>query len=245
MRFLRTLRLEVERKTDIIALTAFLLAVAGILFQTYHFIRGAQVVLFPPESVLVVCYSYENNAERFPHACQKESYIRMSARMAYVNTGQIGYSAVIQKESLSFSLNAQTIVHRWESFGSFSDHGEKRNRLRQDFQSDAHPVGIDGGSAVSHETFFTPHKEGCGGRKDPCVAERNFVTFGQFSSVVRSSETLTVYFKASLYGAEDKEVRCIASTSGLISELEDDGWSTVSCEVEQQKLWWHFLKSGG
>lgn len=73
MKFLRALRVEVERKTDIIALTAFLLALAGILFQAYHFIRGAQVILFPPEEVLVVCYSYENNTERFPLGCQERS----------------------------------------------------------------------------------------------------------------------------------------------------------------------------
>ena len=86
-------KFQLDKKTDVVALAALVLALAGGVFQLYIYLLGAQVILFPPEQILITCYNY-NKTENYglENSCHKDSYLRFSARMAYVNNGQIGYS---------------------------------------------------------------------------------------------------------------------------------------------------------
>jgi hypothetical protein len=46
--------LEISRRTDILALAAFLLSLSGVIYQGSMFVRGPVVTLYPPQHVLIL-----------------------------------------------------------------------------------------------------------------------------------------------------------------------------------------------
>jgi hypothetical protein len=98
---MRFLGIEVERKTDILALAAFFLSIAGVISQisvfTIFFLRGAVINVFPPEQVLIRAETLESGGPR---------YVRIGARMAYTNSGAPGYSAILRGERVTISVKS-------------------------------------------------------------------------------------------------------------------------------------------
>ena len=102
-----SLGLEIERKTNIIALAAFFLALGGVLFQTIAYFRGPEVNLFPPDQIVL-------RAQVYPPDNQK--YMTLIARMAYVNTGQPGYNGTLRREAVRLRLDTQDYEWVWHRF---------------------------------------------------------------------------------------------------------------------------------
>ena len=112
---MHVLGIEVDKKTDILALAAFLLSIAAIISQVTIFLlvvfRGAVVTLFPPDQVLLKADALERGGKK---------YVRIGGRMAYTNTGAPGYNAVIKREVVKVDLGSgATFQHKWQNFESF------------------------------------------------------------------------------------------------------------------------------
>ena len=100
----------IERKTDVLAATAFLLALIGAAFQAAAFLRGAEVSLYPPEDVVCLFDTYPTG----------ESVFRIAASMSYTNSGAAGHDAVVQRETVSFMLGDEPREQAWQSFQNCS-----------------------------------------------------------------------------------------------------------------------------
>lgn len=217
--------LEIERKTDILALAAFLLALGGVVFQTYHFFRGASVTLFSPEQITLVAYRYK--------APDGPVHLRIASRMAYVNAGQMGYTAVIKRESVRFALTGHVYEQYWQAFTALDAEGQA---LKTNFQSDAHPQPIEGGSAVSHETYFAPRTVPCRKEDSGCRSGRNFLTLDDFVKSVAPGRELKFELRAELYGDKNQQAACTVNLGeDVLRKLREKGWVAPRCKEDQGK----------
>jgi len=84
----------------------FVVAFASVAYQVAEYFRGARVQIFPPEQILI---HGEKNADG-------QTYVRYAARMSYINSGDIGYNAVVDRESPQVQIGGRTYRQIWQSF---------------------------------------------------------------------------------------------------------------------------------
>lgn len=213
------------------AVVALILSLAGGLFQIYVYLIGAEVMLFPPDQIVLTCYNYKQKENSgLENTCTPNSFLRLGARMAYVNKGQTGYSAVILKETVQFNLSGKEFVHQWQEFGPFDRQGKL---LKFNYKSDAHPQSVDGGSAISRETFFAPHHIDCFQKGAQCKTNKNFIKFQNFEKLSAGCDQLKFAFASKTLGDGDKETICKIRWSPTLREkMKEKGWIAPSCLIE-------------
>jgi hypothetical protein len=177
------LGLQVGRKTEIIALAAFMLSIGGVLFQVFNYTRGAVVSIFPPDQIVIT--STDKLGRRYAEEMKRVAFI---AAMAYVNDGDIGHNAVIRQERLLVSVGGRKIEHRWYEFGSSDIEG---NNLVFKRESEARPFAINAGSAVSHETLFSPWEVDCAEADKGCDPRANYLHWDDFLKAIRATSELS------------------------------------------------------
>lgn len=209
--------LVIERKTDILSLSAFLLALGSILYQVFGYFRGPVVHLFEPEQILIKLYQYDN----------PEPYVHFATRMSYVNSGQRDYSAVLKKEQMTFTIKNRTYRHHWQSFGFFTAKGTE---LIHQNESDARPIAISGGTSESHETYFAPRTEDCNRRIGSCDRAENFLKFDDLIKEIADLKEIKFVFSAEMYGHRDVSVECLVYIDqGQIEKLKKKNWIAPRC----------------
>lgn len=214
--------LEIEKRTDFLALAAFTLALLTAVYQLFGFLRGFDVVIFRPEQVLVVFDDYGNSRQ----------VTRIHARMAYVNQGQSGYNAALAKERVLFTLGGRTYEQAWQVFQAFDSNGTE---LVPHFESDARPIAIEAGSAVSHETYLAPHPNPCLADADDCDRWTNLLSPNQFVALLKHEKTIEFAFVAELFGGDSVTTECTIEVDiELLSLLAVNGWAAPLCLTAQQ-----------
>lgn len=209
--------LEIEKRTDVLALAAFTLAILGILIQVYAFLRGFDVRLFHPEQVLIVFQKYTDGRE----------YMRVSARMSYVNLGRPGYNATIRRERVEFTLGGRDYVQYWQAFQSFD---MEQAKLVTHYESDAHPFPVLAGNANSHETFFAPRPIQCRSGDADCKSEHNYLVANDFIRSLNGIGQLKFNFVADVFGGDLKPTSCIVNIdTNVILHLATNNWAAPSC----------------
>jgi hypothetical protein len=215
------LGLEIEKRTDFLALAAFSLALLSAAYQLFGFLRGFDVALFRPEQVLVVFDDYGNSRQ----------VTRIHARMAYINLGQAGYNAALAKERVLFTLGDRTYEQVWQIFQSFDADGTE---LVPHFESDARPTAIGAGSAISHETYFAPHPTQCLADADDCDRWINLLSPNEFIALLKDQTSIKFTFVAELFGGDSVTAECtIEVDAELFSLLAVNGWAAPLCRTTQ------------
>ena len=210
--------LLLERKTDILAAAAFLMALVGALAQLYYLWVGARVTLFAPEQVVMTFQELPDGRHLF----------RIGARMAYVNTGRPGYNATLRKETVSFQLGNKTFLHTWQSERQFSDAGEK---LRAQYIAEARPIPITAGGSVSREIYFAPWPERCRMAQKNCDRDRQYLFEDDAIRLLATTPALKLTFSSSLFGDDEPlTVSCTVEISpAVMSGLMRKGWAAPPC----------------
>jgi hypothetical protein len=212
------LGIEIERRTDFIALTAFVLALIGSLFQLYGFLKDFDVRLFPPELVTLIIDDID----------QSRHLVRIDARMAYVNLGQPGYNATISREAVHFKINGINYSQVWQTFEQFGNLGYT---LVRHYESDAKPIPVLAGSSVSHETYFMPNPIKCTKSNPDCNKWKNAIYLSDFIKGTASDTTLTFSFMAEVYGGRPSTAQCIIEIDDdLRQNLVINGWASAPCD---------------
>lgn len=229
---IKFLGIEIERKTDILALAAFIISISGLLYQITVFVQGPRVHLIPPEQITLTTTSYGNNGNK---------YITIIANMTYVNSGQEGHNAVIQKEKISFEIGNQTYELVWQYFVDVTSEGK---RLDRKVIKSAQPFSLNAGSAESHETQFYPRSTQ---RLDTTqgTPDKNFLPLKTFIKGFESlllpgpsqkQEKLKLRFTAETLNDKRQEVTCVVYLSREdLWRLQDPekGWIAPSCWPEK------------
>ncbi len=216
---IKMLGLDIERKTDILALAAFLIAVGGIVFQITNYFRGPVIRLFPPDQVVIRKLKYPNG----------EEFIGIVARMAYVNSGQTGYNGIIRRELVRFKLDGTVYEQVWHSFVSTDSIGDE---LVENRTIEAKPVPVNAASSESHETAFVPRRVRCLAEALDCNSNANFLTWEEFLIKLEKLKLrqLRFDFEAEIYDEPPIRVACIIDIdTTLKTGLIDRGWHAPSC----------------
>lgn len=216
------LGLRVGRKTEIIALVAFVLSVSGVLWQVFNFARGAVVLLFPSDQVVLT--SVNKLGRNYPG---QDNNLAMIANMAYSNEGDVGHNAIIRREFITFSVAGHDFEHRWYEFGS-SD--QKDGKLEFDRKGEARPFPVNAGSAESHETLFTAWEIECGEADKSCNPRGNFVKWDEFLAAVTANGRIAITTKATVYPSKLVTASCeINLRPWEIKVLETEQWLSATC----------------
>jgi hypothetical protein len=216
------LGLRIARKTEIIALVAFILSASGVIWQIIIYTRGAVVTLFPTDQIVLAATDKLGR-----NYSGEDSLLALIATMSYVNDGEAGQNAIIRREYISFALGASNIEHRWYEFGS-SDVENIAQTFKRD--SEARPFPVAASSATSHETLFAPWEIDCSAATTPCNAAKNFVKWSDFISAIKTNPSITFTTQADVYPSKRIAATCTAQLRGWeIDILEKEKWLTAAC----------------
>lgn len=208
----RFLGIEIAKKTDILAATAFVISVTGLGYQLYGFATTPRIVEFPPEQVLFFADS---------------GFVHAGAQLGYFNTGKEGKTAVVKLQRLLFTLQGKTYELKWQSFESFSSAGDQlvRSNTRP-----AIPTVIKAGEGMANETHFAPRAISLVSTADSMTAYKNFLKWDEFVSELAELKELDVRIISEFYGLKQKETKIfIRVTPTLITALKNDKWDAPSC----------------
>jgi len=213
--------LTIKRETDLVALAAFILAFAAVAYQVAEYFRGAQVTLFGPEQILIHGDDIDG-----------QTYVRFAARMSFINSGDIGYNAVIGREFLQVQIGGSSYTQTWQSFVHSGSPDGKTLSLGD--VEEAVPTPIDGGDAVTHETYFAPWPIDCKGvTGSNCNASANFMTWDAFLRSIKPGDVLKFDLSANIFGKKPQSASCmVAVNETLIAQLTTTAnkWSAPTCE---------------
>lgn len=212
------LGLSIHRKTDILAATAFFLAVAGTLFQVFNYFRGPRPSMFPPEFVTVFFDTYPNG----------DTIVRFAAAISYANSGDATYGAVLKREWIDYSLHSIKYEQVWQSFQAIERNGTS---IVFRSESNAKPTPIPGASAISHTTVFAPRPVVCRSSEANCQPYRNYVTRSEFLGSLSGTESVSITFHAQLVGssAEFMATCSVGLDAGVIALLVMNNWYYAQC----------------
>ena len=184
--------IEIERKTDLLAAVAFILAFSSAFAQFTYFLRGAKVKLFAPDLAMLILAENPGNGER---------YLRIAARMAYANTGWRGYNDIVHREEVELSFGDEHYRQLWQS----EQHITAANgELLQKYLNEAGPFPTVAGSSVSREVYFAPVPERCDDGISPCEEEyRQFISANRAMVLIRNHQKMKLTFKSYLLRQQD------------------------------------------
>lgn len=212
----------IEKKTDFLAASAFLLAAVSALFQISQFLRGADLSIVPPDQVMIIFDDgrYNPNSQR---------YMRIAARMAYVNTGTEGFNSTIRRESVSFTIGDSRYVQYSQSVSAFWD-PENDGILNTEHISGAGPRSINAGGSLSREIYFTPYPVRCPEEQEDCDPFVQYLLFSDIIQILWNKPEITFTFTSSLIGESPISTFCTVELTRLVREqLVRQGWSAPVC----------------
>jgi hypothetical protein len=212
------LGLEIEKRTDILALSAFLLALAGIAYQLFAYFQGPVVRLFEPEVILI-------NFEKFG---KDQTFMRINASMAYVNLGDPGYNATIRKERVEFGLSDEIFEQHGQAFlESVKKNGDS---LVLEYKSDARPFPVAARAAESHDTYFAPRSVVCRESDKGCDPGHHYLDPIRFVKLIGKQDMIRFRFFAEMVGGETLAVECdMAVPNEFLTNLMMHGWVVAPC----------------
>ena len=210
--------LEISRRTDILALAAFLISLSGVLYQVSLFVRGPVVTLYPPQQVLIFADTPSPGSEEI---------VRFNARMTYVNTGEVGHNVVVKKERLTFKLGDEKLMQEWESFTIPVPRGPELTWNKQD---DAHPVPVNAKSSESHQTSFTPYPIR-GLEKNDNRKFAYYLAWDEFIKKIERQEKLELEWVSEIYGSSKvHRTTCwLEFDQHTRAHLAQKKWEAIAC----------------
>jgi|GEM_PF-2129255 len=216
------LGLQVARKTEIIALSAFSLSISTLLWQIINYTVGPVVRLFPTDQIVITATDKLGR-----NYSGQDNLLALIATMAYVNGGDTGHNSVIRREYLDFSMGDRRVQHRWYEFGS-SDIQNGNLTFKRD--SEAHPFAVNAGSAVSHETLFAAWEIDCEPAMKQCDPGGNFVKWDDFIKTIMTTNQLSFSASADVYPSNRVTAACVVRLRDWeIKILEKEQWLTAAC----------------
>jgi hypothetical protein len=223
--------IRIDRKTDIIALTAFLLALFGALFQVKEWLRGPEIEFYAPDRVVVYKYEQPNGIP----------IVRIAAPMSYTNTASSEYSAAIRTENVTMKIGSLVSEQVWISFARLARNDKGFN---PQITADASPTAITGNSAVSHSTLFGPFEVDCSKpRLEHCRANENYLSIAAMSHAIGAARQISFEFSVQIYNSKTQVRSCTVNvTQPVLEQWAADHWLIAPCnESAPPSLWSQML----
>lgn len=213
------LGLRVERKTDILAFAAFLIALLGTCLQIADWAKGPRISFHGPDRVVLFTYLQQNGLQ----------IVRVAAPMSYTNSATSQYSGTLRSERVNMTIGAHSTTQAWFSFGRLATRGVS---FEPEISADASPQTIPGGGAISHTTFFTALPITCTTAKPKCERYANFSFDGETTTDLGKVDHISFVFLAEMYdaGAPQSYGCSVAVDADILAHWLANGWFSAPCE---------------
>ena len=223
------LNILIDRKTDILAAVALLLAISSAIVQVVFFLRGADVSFVPPDRLFLIF-------EPVRHHQSQDFLVRVAAEMGYYNSGTLGYDEVVRGESVSFKLADRRYVQTAIAEYKFSDENFD-SVLERELINASRMVPVKAGSAVSRQVYFAPHPVRC---EDPdeCKPYSNYLYYVEFLNALNNISLIDFSFSAELSSGKEQwmDTCTVDVGQGIIDQLTLNGWAVVPCWYDEEQI---------
>lgn len=203
----KLLGLSIERKTNLVALAAFVLSLGAILAQLPALLRGPQLKLLPVRQVI---FDIRKKDDTPP-------YIVLVARLNYINTGATGYDDIVLDERATILVGGRKYEQTWLNFLKLpSDTQVKMKPLR-----DAAPFKVAAGDTVDHHTEFFPRSSQKG---------QNYLIWSDFSSALTRGDIVSVEIQfKSAKGKQSRTTCRLGASSDILHFLNEKEQTAQEC----------------
>ena len=232
--------LLLDRRTDILAFAAFVLALSTVIAQIVFFLKGPRVSMLPPNQITMI-FAPLRTSDSDPDKGAK--VLRVSAQMGYVNSGEYGQTAVVIREWVSFRFDNQTYVQKAHSIQNITDLNYD-NKLEFEFLGPISPLAIAGVSSASRPVYFSPFP--VRSAEDDGDPARNFLLEGVFLKRILEQpiqserdkrdtherrKPITISFFFQIAGDDDAQsAECTVNIDqGALESLVNHGWTSLIC----------------
>jgi hypothetical protein len=207
---------SIERKTNVLAFAAFLIAIVSATYQLTNYLKGPDVILFSPDQIML----------EKRESTEDEMLLGIVAPMSYVNTGGAGYNGTVHREIIRFQLGAKIFEYTWQEFGRSTSEGRE---LIFNTMGEARPFPVNGGSSDSHETRFAPRRPRCPTHDRDCL-NSNFLSTETFFDKTNGLKKLRFEFIADVFSEDRICAACeIDIDPSLWASLAINQWVTFPC----------------
>ncbi|WP_138438963.1 hypothetical protein [Marinobacter alexandrii] len=209
---IRFLGIQIERKTDILALAAFVISIGTLVTQGINLMQGPEVTMQTPRQVMFFEKTYPSG----------KNYLLVSAQMVYFNQGSPGYHDTMLKEQAEVFVGSRVV--RLTGVEYVNTQVEQRTQqLVVKKLTDALPVTIEAGRHAAHETVFAPFPDQTTRDAD------HYVEFADFVDSLKGEATVKVVLRGETFSGERMQVECVLATREFAPHLKRKDWSAPSC----------------
>lgn len=201
--------IEIEKKTDILAMAAFLLSLGSIAGQAILLMRGSEIVLDGPRQIILF----------FESRLSSRNFLNAVSTQIYVNNGSSGFDDILKSETLLLTIAGKRIQLESQDSVDSTRNGDKLVfRSRQAWK----PAKIKAGDFISNETLYVPYPS-------PRDSDENAIDRADVEKLLSRSSDLKIELIAKTYGGDKLTSNCLLKAAEIQLSLEEKGWASLAC----------------
>lgn len=218
---------EVERKTDFLALTAFLISILTLGYQIGIYFVGPSPRLVQPDGLTIMRFEPRSG----------NSYISILAPVSIANTSNSPQPLLVRRYTAKLSFADREFNWEWHRRVMSTRPGDQKLDLIDDIS--VAPFIVDTKNIDSNLFLFTPHNRPCkeGLSTEACNVRNGFVGLSEFNKIAVSmlrkrKNNVEVVFSAQLGDdAPETQVTCnFEFTDYALIRLRNNGYAQVLCK---------------
>jgi len=213
------------RKADVLAATAFLLALLSTAYQFSGYLMGPRVRQFPPDRILIYFDKYPDGSVA----------TRFAGQTTFSNAGLSGHGATIKDVILTVNGPGIQVRQRWNSFAVAERHDW---HLSIKPQADAAALQVPGEQTLSRLITYAPAAERCAllqKCKSSFPTPDDTVFLHAIDGHVGGSLTFT-FASSTFEGSGIESVSCdVVLTAELVTALAASDWYLAPCFATESK----------
>jgi hypothetical protein len=208
--------IKIRQETDVVALSAFLLAAFAAVAQVVAWSRGPRISFLGPDRVALYSDLAPNG----------QPIIRVAAPLAYANTANPEYAAILFRETVVLTVGQIRTEQVWNAFGML---GRANGRLTVTSNGLAAIQTLSGQSATSHLTLFAPLIREC--RPGPaCSPNVDYVSPEAFLRAIHPGDRVHLHFEGAFFREKTQTYDCDAvMTQDTLQQWSANGSAYVRC----------------
>jgi hypothetical protein len=209
---MKIIGIEIERKTDILAMAAFLISLSSLVGQAVLLLRGPVIVLDGPRQIILF----------FESDLSSRSFLNAISTQIYVNNGSAGFDDILKSETLFLSIAEKKIqLESQESVDSTRKGDKLVFRSRQAWK----PAKIRAGDFISNETLYVPYPS----QKD---LDENAIDRVDLEKLLPNSADLKIELFARTYRGKKLTSTCVLNMAEIKFGLSQKGWASLVCNTK-------------
>jgi len=208
----KILGIEIERRTDVLAMAAFLISAGSLIGQLAQIMRGPEVKLDGPRQIALM----------FKSSADNRRYLNAITNHHYINKGAPGHDDIIKSESLTITIGTRVIKLVGAYSLTLDDQGSKLVISDKDLWK---PDKVEAGNFISRETLYKPRTN-----SNTANRRRSFIDKQELIDLLRKNKTIDITLKVETYAGPELVSTCRILSSDVLTSFETKDWSSPVCQ---------------